>query len=412
MSVCRGWTMRSAALVALGLAASPLVAQTAVPDAPPPPASNGVIGPRELQDFSLPGTRVRPSEPAPTAPAPRAPRPTTTTTTPDASTAPRETPVAAAPTARPAVAPTRSAKVSQPRPAAPPPPTATDLSAPPADVSELPATALPAPSAVLPPSAPSTPWWPWLLSLLAAAGAAAFVYFRRQQSDEALAFAGAGLSETVPAAPRTPAPGPAPAPRAMPEPAPVPTPTSLPKPTPPPPPLAGGIVSTAFRPELEFTFTPLSVAIDEAGTAMVVFDLVVHNHGSAPARDVLVEAGMFNAGPLQDTVIGTFFANPRAEGDRIPVIAPMSQIGVRSRVSIAGDRLSPVEMEGRKLLVPLVAFNALYRWSGGETQRSASFLVGRGNNDAAKLAPFALDRGSRAWGDVAARSHSSGLAAA
>ena len=397
--------MRSAALVALGLAASPLVAQTAIPDPPPPPTSNGVIGPRELQDFSLPGTRVRQSEPAPTAPTPRAPRPTTTTT-PDASTAPHETPVAAARSARPAVAPTPSAKVSQPRPAAPPPPTATDLSAPPADVSELPATALPAPSAVLPPSAPSMPWWPWLLALLAAAGAAAFVYFRRQQSDETLAYAGAGLSETVLAAPRTPAP----APRAMPEPAPVPAPTSLPKPMPPP--LAGGIVSTAFRPELEFTFTPLSVAIDEAGTAMVVFDLVVHNHGSAPARDVLVEAGMFNAGPLQDTVIGTFFANPRAEGDRIPVIAPMSQIGVRSRVSIAGDRLSPVEMEGRKLLVPLVAFNALYRWSGGETQRSASFLVGRGNNDAAKLAPFALDRGSRAWGDVAARSHSSGLAAA
>ena len=401
MSVCRGWTMRSAALVALGLAASPLVAQTAVPDAPPPPASNGVIGPRELQDFSLPGTRVRPSEPVTTAPAPRAPRPTTTTS-PDASIAPRETPTAAAPSAKPAVAPTRSAKVSQPPPSAPPPPTATDLSAPPADVSELPATALPAPSAVLPPSAPSTPWWPWLLALLAAAGAAAFVYFRRQQSDETLVYAGAGLSETVPVAPPTPAP----APRAMPEPVPAP----LPKP--PPPPVAGGIVSTAFRPELEFTFTPLSVAIDEAGTAMVVFDLVVHNQGSAPARDVLVEAGMFNAGPLQDTVIGTFFANPRAEGDRIPVIAPMSQIGVRSRVSIAGDCLSPVEMEGRKLLVPLVAFNALYRWSGGETQRSASFLVGRGNNDAAKLAPFALDRGSRAWGDVAARSHSSGLAAA
>ena len=406
MSVCRGWTMRSAALVALGLAASPLVAQSAVPDTPSPPSSNGVIGPRELQDFSLPGTKVRPSETAPTAPAPRAPRPTTTTS-PDASTAPRETPVAAAPTARPAVAPTPSAKVPQPSPVAPPLPTATDLTAPPAGVSEPSATALPAPSAVLPPSAPSTPWWPWLLALLAAAGAAAFVYFRRQQSDEALAFAGAGLSETVPTAPRTPAPGPAPAPRAMPEPAPAPLPKSA-----LPPPLAGGIVSTAFRPELEFTFTPLSVAIDEAGTAMVVFDLVVHNHGSAPARDVLVEAGMFNAGPLQDTVIGTFFANPRAEGDRIPVIAPMSQIGVRSRVSIAGDLLSPVEMEGRKLLVPLVAFNALYRWSGGETQRSASFLVGRGNNDAAKLAPFALDRGSRAWGDVAARSHSSGLAAA
>lgn len=394
--------MRTAALLALGFAATPLPAQTAtIPDAPPSPASNGVVGPRELQDFSLPGAVVRPGQPAPATTTPREPRPAPTSTTPVPDTAlSREPPRAAAPAAdRPAPsarAPQPTNVAPQPTTLAPPPSSAPDLTAPPPTLSEPPAT----PATLAPAPTHSAPWWPWLLALLAAAGAAAFVYFRRQQDDETVAYAGAGLSETLPVAPRAPAPVPAPAPR-----------TVAPQPAPPAP-VPGGIVSTALRPELEFTFTPLSVAIDEAGTAMVVFDLVVHNQGSAPARDVLVEAGMFNAGPQQDAVIGTFFANPRAEGDRIPIIAPMSRIGVRSRVSIASDHLAPVEMEGRKLLVPLVAFNALYRWSGGETQRSASFLVGRGSNDALKLAPFALDRGSRAWGDVAARTHSAGLAAA
>lgn len=385
--------MRSAVLLALGLVTTPLSAQdAAAPDAPSA-ATNGVVGPRELQDFSLPGTTVRSSDPAPAIPS--APRPAPS----DPIASPKPSPAIVSARTKPSAAATPTVKTAAPGAASTT--TTRGLPAPPPRIEAPPATPLPAPTAILPRSTPAAPWWPWLLAGLAAAGAAAFVFVRRQRSQATLAFARTGRSETLPVAPRAPVPASAAAPRAVAEPV-----------APPPaPPLAGGIVSTAFQPDLYFAFTPLSVAIDEEGTAVVVFDLVVHNQGSAPARDVLVEAGMFNASPDQDTKIGTFFANPRVEGDRIPVIAPQGRVGVRSRVSIPGEMFSPVEMEGRKLLVPLVAFNALYRWSGGEKQRSASFLVGRGNNDEPKLAPFALDRGSRAWGDVAARTHSTGLAA-
>ena len=396
--------MRMTALLALGLAATPLAAQTAtVPDPPASaPASSDVVGPRDLQNFNLGGTVIRPAPP--TAPAPSRQRPSPT---PSATGEPTvAVPLEAARTApvRPAVG--RHAD-SRPAPA---PSLASPLApSPPGGIDAVPAPAAPADVAAAAPTSASpasgeTPLWPWLLALLAAVGAAAFVYLRRQQGDEDLAFAGAGLSETVPVAP----PRPLPSPRAAPAPPPRPAPSPVPAPAPPP--IPGGIVSQRLRPEIELVFTPLSVAVDDAGTAMVVFELIVHNMGGAPARDVLVEAGMFNAGPQQDELIGKFFANPLAQGDRIPMIAPMSHIGVRSRVSIPADRLDAVEIEGRKLLVPLVAFNMLYRWSGGETQRSASFLIGRGDNDAPKLAPFSLDRGSRAWGDVAARSHSNGLA--
>lgn len=412
MTVCRRGYVGMTALVALGLAASPLAAQNATVPDPPPPSANGVVGPRELQDFNLPGAVIRPAEPAVSAP----PR-----TVPSTATLPAERParttadLVRSPTATspasssPASSSPASSSPNRPSPAsgrvlaptiAPPPSVGGVL--PPADPSSpgnSPSEIVASPLAIDPASSSTAPMWPWLLALLAAAGAAGFFFLRRQRGEAGLAFAGDGLSETLPAAPPQPR-APTPLPRA-----PVASTSAL-----PPPPIPGGIVATALKPELELIFTPLSVAVDDAGTAMVVFDLVVHNHGSAPARDVLVEAGMFNAGPNQDRLIGDFFASPRAEGDRIPVIAPMGKVGVRSRVSIPAERIGELEMAGRKLLVPLVAFNTMFRWAGGETQRSASFLVGRGSNEEPKLKPFALDRGSRAWGDVAARSHSMGLA--
>ena len=66
-------------------------------------------------------------------------------------------------------------------------------------------------------------------------------------------------------------------------------------------------------------------------------------------------------------------------------------------------------VEGRKLLVPLVAINALYRWSGGDLTDSASFLVGRGDADGGKMAPFRLDLGAPQLVALGARLHSAGL---
>jgi len=52
--------------------------------------------------------------------------------------------------------------------------------------------------------------------------------------------------------------------------------------------------------------------------------------------------------------------------------------------------------------VPLIAFNALYSWSGGEGQTSASYLLGR-DTKSEKLAPFRLDLGPRIVRSVGAR---------
>jgi hypothetical protein len=138
-------------------------------------------------------------------------------------------------------------------------------------------------------------------------------------------------------------------------------------------------------------------------------DIIVTNRGSAPARDVLVEAQLINAGPKVDDDVARFFLQPPGSGERVPVIPPMATVGVRVRLQVPGAMLAPLVVEGRKLLVPMVAVNAFYRWSGGEVTDSSSFLVGRGDADAGKLAPFRLDQGARSWSGLAARLHSTGL---
>ena len=140
----------------------------------------------------------------------------------------------------------------------------------------------------------------------------------------------------------------------------------------------------------------------DGGQATIEFELELFNSGSAPARAVLVEATLFNAGPNQDSEIGAFFANPVGEGERIISIAPLKRMVLRPKVTIAREQVQEFEVGGRKVFVPLIAFNALYRWSGGDGQSSIGYLVGR-DTKSEKLAPFRLDLGPRVFRGLGAR---------
>jgi hypothetical protein len=160
-------------------------------------------------------------------------------------------------------------------------------------------------------------------------------------------------------------------------------------------------VSTRLRPWIDIEFLPGRCIVDEQ-RAVVEFDIALYNSGSGPARDVLIEAAMFNAGQTQDTEIGAFFGNPVAKGDRIPLIQPLKRVSFKSAVSLTREQLRVFEAGGRRLFVPLVGFNALYRWSGGEGQTSASYLVGR-EGDGDKMSPFRVDLGPRVFRGLGAR---------
>ena len=135
---------------------------------------------------------------------------------------------------------------------------------------------------------------------------------------------------------------------------------------------------------------------------MVDFELELFNSGSAPARAVLAEAVLLNAGQNQDQEIERFYANPVGAGERIASIQPLRRLSLRTQVTATRDQVQEYELAGQKVFVPIVAFNALYSWSSGEGQTSACYLLGR-DTQREKMAPLRLDLGARAFMAIAGR---------
>jgi hypothetical protein len=385
-----------AAVAALAAAQAPLHAQ----DAQPATNESGSIGPRELDNFTINGTVTQPAPqrqtpaPAPT-PAPAAPRPSPespTTAEPSPERAVRSVPSRPD---RPAqigesIAQRAPAGDSQPLRQTAPSSSVTAVLPGLDSTGEASATAT---EDVVVPDVPSNGellLWPWLLAAIAAAAGLGFYFYRARLQP---AFAG-GADEDVHEEPRAPALPRNVAPRAV-APRHDPTPKTPPAPAPAPvtdEPLKG-FVSTRLRPWIEIGFHASRCTI-ENDKVTIEFEIEITNTGNAPARGVLVEARLVNAGPSQDSEIGQFFSNPVGQGERIESIAPLRNVRIRSGLVMPLEQVQIYEIAGRKVFVPLIAFNILYSWARGSGQTSASYLVGR-DTKGDKLAPFRLDLGPR-----------------
>ena len=373
-----------------GLAFGPLPALAQNTDAPAETPATDAVGPRELENFSLQGTVTRQAEEPPAgqqAPA----------RTPPVASSRDNQPRASAP-----AAPTRSASrdtevassASQPisaeRSTAAPRQSSVTVSLPP--VSGLASTSPTTATSTLdqaadPELAPehNSPLWPWLLAAMVLGAGGAFLFWRNRHRE---VFAGGPRVDEFVA--------PQPQPRA-----PSPQPVPVPKPAPAPEPAPSGIVSTRLRPWIDLTFEPRRCVVEDERVTFE-FDLSMLNSGSAPARDVLIEASTFNAGPTQDQEIEAFFSNPVGEGERIATIPPLKSFNLRTQVSVERSQVRVLEAGGRHVFVPLMAFNAVYRWGGGEGQTSEAFLLGR-DTQGERMAPFRLDLGARVFRGVGKR---------
>ena len=409
---------RGAALLMLA-SASPLIAQrgdTPVDVTAVPPPSAQTVGPAELRNFSLNGTVTRPADP----PAKAQPQQNATTqparpseSSPRASDAPAARSGLARPSA--ALQPSRTTAPSggSAESIALPVPTPNtglvdnstpSIAQPAFDVGDqVASTPLPA--------APSNGFtgWPWIAALIAVIGGAAYLLrdrrLRRKRYGDfgRLAFAGPqteGQVDRPRPDPIPPANHPIP-PRSAPVTGPIPAPPAAAPPD-------GLVTSTLLRPQLNVQFTPDRAVVTEH-EVMLQFDVVLHNSGSAPARDVLVEATLVSAHAGQDADIAGFFQQPAGSGDRIAAIAPLGRVSLKSAVRLPIAQIHDFQVEGRRLFVPMVAFNIHHRSGAAEAQASASFLIGRGGDEDEKLAPFRLDLGPRIFRGLSARPHSMGL---
>ncbi|MEO7277633.1 MAG: hypothetical protein ABIW33_06385 [Sphingomicrobium sp.] len=169
-----------------------------------------------------------------------------------------------------------------------------------------------------------------------------------------------------------------------------------------------GTITTRLRPWLEVAISPGRFRVED-DRIVFEFEIELFNSGKAPARAVLVEATLINAGNDQDSQLDRFFANPVGEGQRIVSIAPLRRVNFTTEVGLAKDYVHQFEIADKRVCVPLLALNALYRWNdSNEGQTSASYLVGR-DTQAEKLAPFRLDLGPRLFPTVGLRLLPSGL---
>lgn len=404
------------AVAAMAAATGPALGQDNAAQAPPPSDS---VGPRELDNFSLEGRVTRPAEetvrpaPDPVRAEPPAPR--------REAPAQREAPAGDTDSA----ADRRSADSSRAGDLLARPPTR------PVPQAAAPAQADPVPPAPRPalvtdvPEQSGSSLLMWVAALLFAGGAAAVYWFLRHGRQRPATAGGyrSGYAARAMAEPE-PAPATMPLPRAAEPAAPLPTPaqrplptTLRPKPDAPvssapaaatPPPRPVGIVASSLRPWIDVELTPDRALVDDKGAA-IAFNVTLVNSGSAPARDVSIEALLLNAGARQDVELSDFYQQPKASSDSIPVIAPMARVPLRTAVKIPREMIHEYEVEGRKLFMPMVAVSTRYRWSSGEGQTGASFLIGRGQEAQERLAPLRIDQGTRSWKGLGARRYEKGL---
>jgi hypothetical protein len=231
----------------------------------------------------------------------------------------------------------------------------------------------------------SLPLWPWLLAAMALGAGGAFLFWRNRGRHS---YAGGPHIDAFVA--------PEPAPRGrVPAPAPRPAPTQ-------PTPSSPGLVTTRLRPWLDIAFAPKRCIIEEH-QVVFEFELTVYNSGSGAARDVLVEAVMINASPTQEQEINAFFARTGGAGERIERIAQLKRVALSPRVAVPRQQVRVLEAGGRRVFVPLIAFNVQYNWgASNSSQTSAVYLLGR-ETKAEKLAPFRIDLGARVYRGIEAR---------
>ena len=376
------------ALIPLLLLAVPAAAQNSTaPTVITPPVG----------DFDLPPSGQTPTPrptPAP-APAPTIQPVAIPTPTPAATGAstprPARTPAAPVPNAAPAGPAAQATSTPAPAPADSPLPLPTGAPVQP--------QATPAVTATPPATGQGLPGWLWPAliggGLLIAAGA--FVLLRRRRRDEAYEEA------PVQVAVSPPTPGPPPLARKTPAvPAAPVAPTGPTRPAAPaapalpavPPP--DGPLVTEIR--------PMRAAIRD-GMVTLDLELFIQNRGAEPADNIRAVLALLGANAEQDAQIASFHGAARlAAGSEPFSVAPGTVHVVNAQVSLPGDQMKVVTVQGKPMFVPIVPVSL--KWYAGLSIRTLrdSFMVGTApavGGD--RLGPLWVERAGEGFGRLAAK---------
>lgn len=167
------------------------------------------------------------------------------------------------------------------------------------------------------------------------------------------------------------------------------------------------------RPWIALEFEATSARTSLVG-ATVGYRLTVRNMGSGEATGIAIAATIGNAAAAQDGRLQSFFAAPvDIATHSVAELAPGAETVLSGELLLPQEAYSPVKVQDRILLIPMVAFNACYGWAGGRIgQTATSYIVGCENEPPGeKLSAFRLDRGPRQYRSVGARKTEAALSA-
>lgn len=345
---------------------------------------NSTVGSPLLRDFELNGRRTTPppaEQQAPPPPAqPKAEEPVTSRPAAEGP-APRPTEQRASPATRPQPQPQPQAPVSEPVQSpvlTPAPETAPAFDEPLTEALPPPPPPFATGTAPAPlaqeqdGSGSSIPWL--VLAAALVLGGAAFLFFKRRKAE--LAY----------------------------EAAPGPMPAAAPPPPAPAPAVPAGTLQVDLRPWLDIEFRPDRVVATDAD-ATVHFELIVKNRGRSPARNVRIQARMFNPSANQKQEISAFFATPFDQSGEPIVIPPQLAARFKTKVVMPRESVREVQVQGKSIFVPTVAVNIVYDYGTGRTgQTCNSYVVGTETQASEKMGPFRLDLGPRIYRHVGGRS--------
>jgi hypothetical protein len=171
-----------------------------------------------------------------------------------------------------------------------------------------------------------------------------------------------------------------------------------------------------LRPWIEIDFVA-----KRAGTnltsATVDFELAVRNIGSVVANDIRIMVQLLTANPQQNAQLHAVFGRPADQ----PILAPFAldpddTAKINAVGTLALEKITRLEFQGRPMFVPIMAIRAVYGWAGdrasdkGEGGCTANaYILGVDRDGHDKMQPLWLDVGPRMADRVTYRLHEIGI---
>lgn len=296
--------------------------------------------------------------------------------------------------ARPARQPVREAATpaKQPEPTAPAAGKESEASpvvadTPPAEPPAPPvaeAQSAPSPETAATPATQDQSLWLWIIGGLVLIGGLSLLVWRQRKHEQSRAISAEAAPPVSPTPPVAPA--------------------SVAPPVAPPPPVA----LAAPRAQLTLSLDIVTARLGLAGLT-VGFRLILTNEGEEAAQDAGIRALMASAdaGPTEalQQFYGGAIGHPFANG---LTIEPGASLAVGGEITLPPESTRPIEVGTRRLLIPMIAFDAHYRWreegAPGVGRTGGAFIVGQEQEPPVqRLAPFRLDLGPRQYRRPGAR---------